>query len=89
MREGRYRAVGKWVFPGGFVDRGEPVEVAAIREMCEEGNVNVRITRLLNVYSYPERPVILIVYGGEPTEGVPSAGDETLEARLFEPEAIP
>jgi len=44
-------AYGKWVFPGGFVDRGERVEEAAIRETREESNLLVRVARLLNVYS--------------------------------------
>lgn len=82
-------AYGKWVFPGGFVDRGERVEAAAIRETREESNLEVRLTRLLNVYSYPDHPVIIIVYVGEAVSGTASAGDETLEARTFEPEVIP
>src|SRR6185436_20809448 len=36
--------VGKWVFPGGFVDRGEPVAEAAVRETLEEVNLRVTLT---------------------------------------------
>lgn len=82
-------AYGKWVFPGGFVDRGERVEVAAIRETREESHLDVRLTRLLNVYSYPDHPVIIIVYVGEVVSGAASTGDETLEVKTFEAEAIP
>ncbi|MBI5411094.1 MAG: NUDIX hydrolase [Nitrospirae bacterium] len=82
-------AYGKWVFPGGFVDRGERVEEAAIRETREESNVLVRVTRLLNIYSYPDHPVIVIVFVAEPVGGQVSAGDETLEARTFPPDTIP
>ncbi|MBI4400166.1 MAG: NUDIX hydrolase [Nitrospirae bacterium] len=82
-------AYGKWVFPGGFVDRGERVEEAAIRETREESNLDVRLVRLLNIYSYSNNPVIIIVYVGEAVGGDASAGDETLEARTFEPDAIP
>lgn len=82
-------AYGKWVFPGGFVDRGERTEEAAIRETKEECHLEVRIRRLLNIYSYPDHPVIIIVYVGEAIGGQPSAGDETLEAGLFHPEEIP
>src|SRR5215212_7413718 len=46
---------GKWVFPGGYVDRGEEVEVAAIREAREEVGLEVRIDRLINIYSYHGR----------------------------------
>ncbi|TAJ22673.1 MAG: NUDIX domain-containing protein, partial [Nitrospirae bacterium] len=71
------------------VDRGEPVQDAAIRETREESNLPVRIVRLLNVYSYPDHPVIVIVFVAEAVAGEPSAGDETLEAGTFLPEDIP
>ncbi len=82
-------AYGRWVFPGGFVDRGEVVVDAAIRETWEEARVRVRVDSLLNVYSYRERPVIVVVYAATVTEGVPTAGDEALEIGFFRPEAIP
>jgi ADP-ribose pyrophosphatase YjhB (NUDIX family) len=89
VRRGIHPGYGKWVFPGGFVDRGERVEEAAVRETREESALEVRITRLLNIYSYPDHPVIVIVYVAETVGGVIAAGDETLEARAFEPAAIP
>ena len=80
---------GQWVFPGGFLDRGEPLEVAAAREAREEINVVVQVQRLLNVYSYPGHPVIVVVYVAEIIAGVPSVGDEALEVRLFARDEIP
>ncbi len=80
---------GKWVFPGGFVDRGETLEAAAVRETLEETNLVVRPISLLNAYSYPGRPVIVIVYRAEVVGGEPMPGDETLEVRAFSPEEIP
>ena len=43
---------GKWVMPGGYVDRGEEVKAAAIRETEEECGIKTQIKRLLGVYSY-------------------------------------
>jgi ADP-ribose pyrophosphatase YjhB (NUDIX family) len=79
---------GKWTFPGGFVDRGEPVQIAAIREAKEEVGLDVRLDYLLNVYSYPRAPVI-IVYVATMTGGCIACDDEGLEARFFAAETIP
>ncbi len=80
---------GKWVFPGGFLDHGEPVEDGARREAREEICVEVQVKSLLNVYSYPGNPVVLIVYKADVTNGVPQAGDEALEVGFFDPAEIP
>ena len=53
---------GQWVFPGGYVDRGENVMDAAIREAREEASLEIRIDGLINVYSYAGRAHIIIVY---------------------------
>ncbi|MBI4736057.1 MAG: NUDIX hydrolase [candidate division NC10 bacterium] len=80
---------GKWVFPGGYVDRGEALEAAAIREVKEECGLDVRLTRLLGVYSTPGNPVILIVYVGEVAGGTIQVDEEGLDARVFAPSEIP
>ena len=80
---------GKWVYPGGYVDSGETVEAAARREAREEANVEVRLDRLLNVYSYTGRRVIVIVYVGTVVGGEPAARDESLALRLVAPPQIP
>ncbi|HEA70288.1 MAG TPA: NUDIX hydrolase, partial [archaeon] len=46
---------GELALPGGFVDVGETVENACIREAREETNVNIRIIRLIGVFSDPKR----------------------------------
>jgi len=89
LKRGIEPGYGKWVFPGGFVDRGERVEEAAARETREETNLDIRVRRLLNIYSYPDHPVIIIVYVGDVVGGHPSAGDETLQVDTFEPHTIP
>ena len=80
---------GKWVFPGGYVDRGEPVTAAAIREAKEEAGLDVRLDGLVNIYSYPGRPLVVIVYAATAVGGELCTDEECLEARLFVPAEIP
>jgi ADP-ribose pyrophosphatase YjhB (NUDIX family) len=89
LKRGIEPSYGKWVFPGGFLDRGERVEEAAIRETWEEVNLKVETTRLLNVYSYPGYPVVVIVYLAKVIGGQLQAKDETLEVRTFSPTEVP
>ena len=89
VQRGIEPSYGKWVFPGGYVDRGESLEVAAIREVKEESGLDVRLTRLLGVYSSPGHPVILIAYAGEVTGGSIQVDEEGLDARIFAPAEIP
>lgn len=89
LRRGIEPAYGRWVFPGGFVDRGEAVSDAAVRETWEEARVRVTVESLLNVYSYPHWPVVVVVYAATLAEGLPAAGDESLELGLFPPDRVP
>ncbi len=82
-------ALGLWVFPGGYVDRGESVAEAAIRETKEESNLDVRLRSLLNVYSYPGSPNVVVVYAAEVVGGELQACDESAEAKTFAPAKIP
>ena len=80
---------GKWVFPGGYVDRGEEVTLAAIREAREEAGLEIRLDELINVYSYPGRAPVIIVYAATMTSGELATDDEGLEIREFALDEIP
>jgi 8-oxo-dGTP diphosphatase len=81
---------GRWVFPGGFVDRGEHPRAAASREAWEEAGIEVAVRELLGVYHEPPgSPVVLVVYHAELIAGTPTARDESLDVGLFAPDAIP
>jgi 8-oxo-dGTP diphosphatase len=80
---------GRWVFPGGYVDRGEPIEIAAVREAREESGLDVRLEGLVNLYSYAGRAPIIIVYAATAIGGTLCADDECSEARLFGMDEIP
>jgi len=89
LKRGVEPALGKWVFPGGYVDRGESVQDAAIRETKEESQLDVRLHSLLNVYSYRRSPNVIVVYAAEVIGGVLEAADESVEARIFSPDDVP
>jgi ADP-ribose pyrophosphatase YjhB (NUDIX family) len=80
---------GKWVFPGGFVDRGEEITVAAIREAREESGLVVRLDHLINIYSYAGRAPIIVVYAATRLSGDLATDDESLEIREFTLDEIP
>jgi ADP-ribose pyrophosphatase YjhB (NUDIX family) len=80
---------GKWVFPGGYVDRGEEITLAAVREAREEAGIDVRLGPLVGVYSYAGRTPIIIVYAATMIGGELAVDDEGLEARAFDIDGIP
>ncbi len=81
-----------WAIPGGFVEAGESVETAAVREALEETGLEVTLSLLLGVYSDPSRDprfhTVSTVYVGR-AEGSPAGGDDAAEARLFSEEDLP
>ncbi len=89
LRRGIEPAMGKWVFPGGYVDRGESVGDAAIRETKEESDMDVRLGALVGVYSYPHVRDVIVVYTAEVLGGELKALDESTEAKTFNISELP
>ncbi len=88
-RAQRDSAYGRWILPGGHVDRGEVVTRAARREVAEEVGLEVELEGLVGVYSYPGNPVVLIVYAARAVSGSLKASGEALEVRAFAPRELP
>jgi ADP-ribose pyrophosphatase YjhB (NUDIX family) len=90
LRRGIMPQIGKWTFPGGYVDLGETSPQAALRETLEEVGMTVTLGKLLGLYSDPAHPiaavaVYLAVSGTEP----PGLSEEATEVRYFAPNEIP
>jgi 8-oxo-dGTP diphosphatase len=80
---------GKWVFPGGYVDRGEALTAAALREAREECGLDIRLDGLVNIYSYPGRAPVVIVYAATAVGGTLCVDDESFETAEFAADALP
>ena len=81
-----------WAIPGGFVDVGESLERAAVREALEETSLHVELREMLYVYGKPGRDprghTVTVVYIGEGT-GRLKAADDAKGARVFTYETLP
>jgi len=85
-----------WALPGGFVDVGETVEHAAVREANEETNLNVTLTELLGVYSDPSRDkrghtvsTVFIATVSESEIGNAKAQDDAKNLQICDPRNPP
>ena len=90
LRRGIEPALGKWTFPGGFVNFGESAAEAALRETLEEVGMRVMLGAVLGVYFDPRNAKASVVtYLATPAEGEPALTAEAVEVAYFEPAAIP
>ncbi|MHB1585815.1 MAG: NUDIX domain-containing protein [Acidiferrobacteraceae bacterium] len=77
-----------WALPGGFVDRGEPIERAAVREALEETGLRVQLAALLYCYSDPARDSRLHTVSAvfvASARGEPRADDDAKNVAIIDP----
>jgi 8-oxo-dGTP diphosphatase len=78
---------GSWALPGGFVDIGETVDKACVREAREECSIEIELSGILGVYSDPERDprghTVSIVFRADYKSGKLIGADDASEAKLF------
>jgi ADP-ribose pyrophosphatase YjhB (NUDIX family) len=81
-----------WAIPGGFVDYGESLEKAAVREAKEETSLDVTLIKQMHTYSRPDRDprqhtisTVFIARG----KGTPKAADDAAEIGVFTEDNLP
>lgn len=83
----------KWALPGGYVEYGETVENAVVREIHEETNLSVEIKELLGVYSSPDRDprghTVTIAFILNVKNGDVKGGDDAVDAKFFKIQDLP
>ncbi len=81
-----------WALPGGFVDYGESLEAASVRETKEETSLEVELVRQFHTYSAPDRDprghTVSTVFIAR-AQGTPRARDDAAEVRVFSREDLP
>jgi len=85
--------MGCWSFVSGYVERGEKLEEAAMREVKEETNLDVRLERLIGVYSERDNPHIVIAFAASITDNamneIIAQPDEVSELAFFALDEMP
>jgi len=81
--------LGYWAPPAGYVEVGEAVPQAVVREAKEESGLDIALDELLGVYSRADVNVLIVAYRASVIGGAPVAGDDASEIGLFAPGALP
>ena len=80
---------GLWTLPAGFMENGETMPEAALRETREEANASVELDGMFTLISVPHISQVHVIYRARLTAPEFSAGQETLEIALLDEKAIP
>jgi len=84
---------GKWALPGGFVEYGEKMEDAVVREVLEETGLKTTVDKTIGVYSDPNRDprghTITVVYRLDIKGGELKSGDDASDAKFFDVNQLP
>ena len=92
VRRGSDPFEGQWALPGGFVEVGETVEQAAVREAEEETGLKVEVSRLVGVYSEPGRDPrghnVSVAFLARPLSGQMQAASDAAEVEALDPAAV-
>lgn len=92
IRRGAEPYKGLWALPGGFVEIGETVENAAVREAKEETNLDVGLQSLIGVYSEPDRDPrghnVSVAFLADAEGGEPEAATDADEVAVLDPSNV-
>lgn len=92
IRRGNEPFKGKWAIPGGFLEENETLEECCVREAKEETNLEVRVVKLLGIFSKPSRDprkTVGAVFICERVSGEIRGGDDAAEAKWFPLDKLP
>ncbi len=91
---------GQWALPGGTMEVGETAEQAVIREVKEETGYDIKVLRLIGIYSEPEHTTmtypdgntvayVSLLFEGKVISGMPMRSDESTAVDWFDPTVLP
>ena len=86
---GHRRDIDWWNLPGGGMESGETVDEALCREVREETGLEVKVDRLVGVYSKPQKQEVVLTFLCQVIGGTLQSTEETRESRYFSPDALP
>ncbi|HEV2774943.1 MAG TPA: NUDIX domain-containing protein [Solirubrobacteraceae bacterium] len=88
LRRTLHEGAGRWTFPGGYVELGESVEDAAVRETREELEMEIELGSLVGVYSRADTRAVLVVFNARAL-GIARETAEASEVRAFAEAELP